>query len=142
MKFLTITDRSNIVHKMLVVPLSDKDMNELLGQCKECMPSSSISSLVQNGHAYVVVDFGAGGWRTAFALDKESEDGHKIGDELAIGDVLTVIMTVDSKAVHVSRDKVYMNVPLEQVLAFSFLYTAEMAGNYAFVKMYKQPKAE
>ena len=34
-----------------------------------------------------------------------------------------------------------MNVPLEEVLAFSFLYTADMAENYALFKMYKQPKA-
>jgi hypothetical protein len=35
-----------------------------------------------------------------------------------------------------------MNVPLEEVLAFSFLYTADMAENYALFKMYKQPKGE
>jgi hypothetical protein len=35
-----------------------------------------------------------------------------------------------------------MNVPLEAVLAFSFMYTAEIAENYALFKMYKQPKAE
>jgi len=142
MKFFTVSDESNIKHKILVVPLSDKDMDELIGQCKECMPSSSISSLVQNGHPYIIVDFGAGGWRTAIALDEESEDGHKVGDELSVGDVLTIILTSNSKAVRVSRDKVYMNVPLDRVLAFTLLYTAEMAGNYAFVKMYKQPKAE
>ncbi len=35
-----------------------------------------------------------------------------------------------------------MNVPLDEVLAFSFLFTADMAENYAVFKMYKQPKAE
>ena len=90
----------------------------------------------------MIVDFGAGGWRTAFALDEVSEDGHKIGDELAVGDVLTVILTADSKAIRITKGRVYMNVPLDKVLAFSFIYSAEMAGNYAFVKMYKQPKAE
>ncbi len=142
MKFFTVKDQSNEKHKILLVPLSDKDMDELLGQCKTCMPSSSISSLVQNGHPYIIVDFGAGGWRTAIALDEKSDDGHQIGEELVIGDILTVILTTDSKAARVSKDKIYMNVPIDKVLAFSFLYTAEMAGNYAFVKMYKQPKAE
>ena len=99
--------------------------------------------LVQNGHPYVIVDFGAGvSWKTAIPLDKASEDGHKIGDELAVGDVLTVILTSKPKAVNISKDKVYMNVPLEEVLAFSFLYTADMAENYALFKMYKQPKGE
>ncbi len=143
MQFLTVTDESNIKHKILVVPLSETEMNELSGQCKECMPSISVSTLVQNGHPYVIVDFGAGvSWKTAVPLDKASEDGHKIGDELAVGDVLTVILTSKLKAVRISKDKVYMNVPLEEVLAFSFLYTADMAENYALFKMFKQPKAE
>ncbi len=55
--------------------------------------------------------------RQLHLLDKASEDGHKIGDELAVGDVLTVILTSKLKAVRISKDKVYMNVPLEEILA-------------------------
>jgi glucosamine 6-phosphate synthetase-like amidotransferase/phosphosugar isomerase protein len=143
MKFFTVTDDSGVKHKILVVPLSVTEMGELSAQCKECMPSISVSSMVQNGHPYVIVDFGSGGsYKTAIALDEESEDGDKVGDELGIGDLLTVILTSDSKAVKVSRDKVYMNMPLEQVIAFSFLFTADIAENYALFKMYKQPKGE
>ncbi|MCW4004758.1 MAG: hypothetical protein NWE95_12690 [Candidatus Bathyarchaeota archaeon] len=142
MQFFTVTDESNIKHKVLVIPLSQTEMNRLVGQCEKCLPSISISSLVQAGHPYVIVDFGADAWKTAIPLDEESEDGHKIGDELAVGDVLNVILTSDAKAMRVSRDKVYMNVPLESILAFSFLYTADIAENYALFKMYKQPKAE
>ena len=99
--------------------------------------------MVQNGHPYVIVDFGAGGsYKTAIALDEESEDGHRVGDELGIGDLLTVILTGKNKPVKVSKDKVYMNVPLDEVLAFSFLFTADMAENYAVFKMYKQPRGE
>ena len=143
MQFFTVTDESNVKHKVLVVPLSGTEMNELMAQCKECMPSISVSSMVQNGHPYVIVDFGAGGlYKTAIALDEESEDGGKVGDELSVGEVLTVILTSKSKAVKVSKNKVYLNVPLEEVLAFSFLYTADMAENYALFKMYKQSKGE
>jgi hypothetical protein len=143
MRFFTVIDESNIKHKILVVPLSDTEMNELSSQCKQCIPSISVSSLVQSGHPYVIVDFGAGGsYKTAIALDEVSEDGDEVGDELEVGDVLTVILTSKSKAVNVSNDKVYMKVPLEEVLAFSFLYTADIAENYALFKMYKQPKGQ
>ena len=143
MQFFTVTDESNIKHKVLIVPLSDTEMNEVSGQCAKCMPSISISSMIQMGHPYVVVDFGgADAWKTAISIDEASEDGHKVGDELAVGDVLTVILTSKTRAVNVSKDKVYMNVPLEEVLAFSFLYTADMAENYALFKMFKQPKGE
>ena len=141
MQFFTVTDQSNMKHKVLVLPLSETEMNEVSGQCAKCMPSISISSLVQMGHPYVIIDFGGGdAWKTAIALDEVSEDGHKIGDELAMGDILTVILTSKAKAVNISKDKVYMNVPLEDVLAFSFLYTADIAENYALYKMYKNPK--
>jgi len=143
MKFFTVTDASNVKHKVLVVSLKESEMNELTSQCRECMPSISVSSMVQNGHPYVIIDFGAGGsYKTALALDEKSEDGDRVGDELGLGDLLTVILTSNAKAVRVSRDKVYMNVPLEEVLAFSFLYTADMAENYALFKMYRQPKGE
>jgi hypothetical protein len=143
MQFFTVTDEFSIKHKVLVRPLSQTEMNELVGKCEKCMPSIAISSLVQIGHPYVIVDFGGGStWKTAIALDKESEDGHRVGDELVVGDVLNVILTSEPQAVRVSRDKVYMNVPLEAVLAFSFIYTADMAENYALFKMYNQPKAE
>lgn len=143
MQFLTVTDESEVKHKILVMHLSQTEMGEVSGQCAKCMPSISISSLVQMGHPYVIIDFGGGNaWKTAIALDEESEDGHKIGDELAIGDTLTVILTSKAKAVNVSKDKVYVNVPLDEILAFTFLYTADMAENYALFKMYKQPKGE
>ncbi len=143
MQFLTLKDGYNIKHKVLVLPLSDTEMKEVAGQCAKCMPSISISSLIQLGHPYVIVDFGgADAWKTAIALDEVSDDGHRVGDELALGDVLTVILTSKAQAASFSKDKVYMNVPLEEVLVFSFLYTADIAENYAFFKMYLQLKAE
>jgi hypothetical protein len=143
MQFFTVADESKIKHKILVIPLSDTEMNEVSGQCAKCMPSISISALLQLGHPYVIVDFGGGnGWKTAIALDEKSQDGHKIGDELNLGDVLTVILTTKSKAPNITKEKVFMNLALEEVLVFSFLYTADMVENYAFYKMYHQSKAE
>ncbi len=142
MNFFTITDQDSVKHKILVLPLSESEYNDLAGQCEKCMPTLLISSLIRNGHPYVVADFGPGGWKTAIPLDEESSDGHKIGDELAIGDVLTVILTSNPDAVKVSKDKAYMNVPLDKVLAFSFLLTSDIVENYSFYKLYKQPKSE
>ena len=142
MQFFTVTDQTSIKHKILVIALNQKEMTQLVGQCEKCMPSISISSIVQIGHPYVVVDFSGGTWKTAIALDQQSEDGHRIGDELAIGDVLNVILTSEPQAVTVLGEKAYMNVPLESILAFSFLYTAYIAENYALFKMIKQPKAQ
>ena len=143
MQFFTVMDASEIKHKVLVITLSETEMNEISGQCAKCMPSISISSVVQLGHPYVIIDFGGvDAWKTAIALDEQSQDGHKIGDELAIGDPLTVILTSKSKAVNVTKKEVLINVPLKDILAFSLLYTADMAENYALFNMYKQTKAE
>jgi len=63
------------------------------------MPSIAVSPIFQAGHPYLIIDFrGADSWKTAVALDEESEDGHRIGDELELGDILNVILTSDSKA--------------------------------------------
>lgn len=106
------------------------------------MPSIAVSSLIQMAHPYIIVDFGASSFKTAIPLDQQSEDGHPVGDELAIGDVLTVFLVADNNAMRVSGEKVYMNVPLQATIAFSVLYTAEMAENYAVYTMVQQPKAE
>ncbi len=143
MQFFTVTDESSVKHKMLVITLSQTELNDVVGQCERCMPSIAVSSLIQMGHPYLIVDFGGGdSWKTAIPLDQESEDGHRIGEELAIGDVLTVLLTSDKNAMRLSGEKVYMNVPLEAVLAFSILYTADMAENYVIFKMVTQPKAQ
>jgi hypothetical protein len=61
---------------------------------------------------YLIVDFGgADAWKTAVALEEESEDGHRIGDELELGDVLNVILTSDAKALVALKERIYMNVP-------------------------------
>ena len=114
MQFFTVQDESNVKLKVLLLPLTDTEMNEVSGQCAKCMPSISISSLIQLGHPYVIVDFGGDAWKTAIALDEVSDDGHKVGDELALGDVLTVILTSKSKAANMSKDKVYLKVPSVQ----------------------------
>ena len=142
MQFFTVTDQSNVKHKVLVVPLSQKEMNQLVGQCEKCMPSLYISSIIQVGHPYLIVSFGGDAWKTAIALDEESEDGHKIGDELELGDIINVILTSEAKALTVSKGRAYMNVPLESVLAFSVIYTSDIAENYSLFKMIKQPKGE
>lgn len=142
MQFFTVTDQDSVKHKILVIPLDQTELNEVVGQCDKCMPTITISSLIQMGHAYVIIDFGADSWKTAIPLDQESEDGHPVGDELEIGDVLTVFLVADKNAMRISGEKVYMNVPLQATIAFSVLYTAEMAENYAVYKMVQQPKAE
>ena len=123
MKFFTLLDESSTKRKILVVPLSETEMNAVTGQCAKCMPSITVSSLVQSGHPYAIADFGgADSWKTAIPLDEASEDGHKIGSELTLGDVLTVILTSKPQEIKITKDKVYMNIPLEEVLIFSFLY--------------------
>jgi len=143
MQFFTVIDQLSVKHKVLVVPLNQTEMAQLVGQCRKCMPSISISSIIQMGHPYIIVDFGGSdAWKTGIALDEESEDGHRIGDELEMGDILNIILTSDAKALNASKERIYMNVPLEAVLAFSVIYTADIAENYALFNMIKQPKSE
>lgn len=53
-----------------------------------------------------------------------------------------MILTSDAHALSVSKERIYTNVPLESPLAFSVLYTADIAENYALFKMIKTSKGE
>ncbi len=140
MQFFRVTDQSKIKHKVLAIQLSPTEMKQLLGQCEKCMPSIYVSSIIQIGHPYVVIDFSSGTWKTAIALDEKVHSDHALGDELEIGDVVNVFLTSDKQALISDGSKAYLDVPLENVLAFSFIYTADIADNYALFKMMKQPK--
>ena len=59
-----------------------------------------------------------------------------------MGDILNIILTSYSKATSASKEGVYINVPLEAGLAFSIIFTTEIAENYALFNMTKQLKGE
>lgn len=60
--------------------------------------------------------------------------------ELDGGIVFNIILTSEPQALNASKERAYMNVPLEAVLAFNLLYTADIAETYALFKVIKQPK--
>ncbi len=79
MQFFTVIDQLSVKHKVLVVAFSQTKMVQLIGQCRKCMPSISISSIIQLRYQYLITDFGGGdSWKTGIAFNEESEDGHRI----------------------------------------------------------------
>jgi len=54
--------------------------------------------------------------------------------------VLNIILNSEPQALNASKERTYMNAPLEAVPAFSALYVAEIAETYALFKVIKQPK--
>jgi hypothetical protein len=138
MNFFSVTDHSGAKHNYLVIPLSEMEYTDVLGQCETCIPSIGISSLMQNGHPYVVAEFGTGGWKTAVPLDATCE-GKRLGDLLNVQDVITVVLTKNvSDAVFASKGKVDFNAHLEDVLVFSFTCSKEMAENYSLYCSYQK----
>ena len=70
MQFFTVTDQLSVKHKVLVVSLSQTEMDQLVGKCEKCMPTIYASSIIQIGHPYLTIDFGgADAWKTAIAID-------------------------------------------------------------------------
>jgi hypothetical protein len=54
--------------------------------------------------------------------------------------VLNIILIPEPQALNASKEGANMNVPLEAVLSFNVLYTADIAETYALFKVIKQPK--
>ena len=80
-QFLTVSDQYSIKHKVPIEPLNQKERTQLVGQCEKRMPSIAVSSIIQVWQPYAVVDFSNDKWKTAIALDEESEDDHRVGDD-------------------------------------------------------------
>jgi hypothetical protein len=64
----------------------------------------------------------------------------RVGHELDVSVVLNIILNSEPQALIASKERVYMNAPLEAVPTFSALYIAEIAETYALFKVIKQPK--
>jgi len=48
--------------------------------------------------------------------------------------VLNIILNSEPQALNASKERTYMNAPLEAVPAFSALYVAEIAETYALLR--------
>ncbi len=125
-------------HNYLILSLEKKQFERIRELCEEYIPSISCSAVIRKGHPFIAVDYGFwGSFKYAIPLDEVFYSGEKLGDKLKVGDVLTVILTAhpQDRVITLSKKKVSFNVPLEEILAFSFEYTKEMDEIYTFYKL-------
>ena len=110
-----------------------KDMKELF---EEILPSPRCSAVVRRGHPFVVIDFGFGGFsKLAIPLDRVFESGQSLSEKLDVGEMLTVVLTTETEKRDVlsfSKKGLSLNVPIEDIIAFTFEYTEEMDELYRF----------
>jgi len=139
MQFFYILDEfTGIEHNCLILSLKKKQFEHMRELCEKHIPSISCSAVIRRGHPFIVVDYGFGGFlKSTVPLDEVFYSGEKLGDKLKVGDVLTVILTAhpQDEVITLSKKKASFNVPLEEILAFSFKYTEEMDEIYTFYNL-------
>jgi len=134
---------TGIEHNYLILPLSGKQFADMKEMCEKHIPSITCSAVIRKGHPYIVVDYGFGGYlKSTIPLDEVFYSGEKLGDKLKAGDALTVILTdkPQDEVVTISKKKAVFNVALEDLVAFSFIYTPEMEEIYALYSLYQRTK--
>lgn len=138
MQFYYITDESTgIEHNYLIIPTKEEDMERL----REHIPTVTCSAIMRNGKPCLIIDFDIS--KVAIPLDETFLSGQKLGDKLKVGELLTMILTScpQDKVYSISKKKVTFNVPLKQIIAFTFRYSEEMGEIYTFYQLHKRIKA-
>lgn len=134
--FYMLDEFTGIEHNYLILPLEKKQFERMRELCEEHIPSISCSAVIRKGHPHIAVDFGLY-FKSSIPLDEVFSSGEKLGDKLKVGDLLTVILTdrPQEQVITLTKNKASFNVPLEELLAFSFKYTEEMDEIYTLYKI-------
>ena len=130
-------------HNYLVIYL-EKSMFEDMKELFELQnPSLSCSAVIRKGRPFVVMDFALAWFKFTIPLDRVFESGQSLGEKLDVGEMLTVILTVNTEKRNVltlSKKGLSLNVPIDDIIVFTFEYTKEMNELYHFYKWFKTMK--
>ena len=124
-------------HNYLVIYLK-KSMFEDMKELFELQnPLLSCSAVIREGRPFVVMDFALAGFKFAIPLNRVFESGQSLGEKLQVGEMLTVVLTANIEKRNVltlSKKGLSLNVPIEEIIAFTFEYTEDMDELYRFYK--------
>ena len=130
MQFFHIRDdETKSWHNYLVVPLSKEGFSALRTQFESHVPNFSCWALLKKGQPYIVFDYGG-----AVCLSEAFGSGETLGDKLAAGDVVTVVLTdkPQEQLFVFSEGNLTLNFSLDEVIVYPFTYNKEMETTYVF----------
>ena len=134
----SLDDRTGVCHKYAVLKMEKERFLRLKKLFETEIPDVSSSATIRKGCPSISVSISLGtlegGFRLAIPLNWSFESGGELGDKLAAGDILVVILTDQSsdRVISSSKDGLSLNVPVEDVCVFSLRYTEEMSEIYSF----------
>jgi len=145
MQFFTLIDEfTGIEHIFLISELEKNDFEKVKEYCEEHIPHFSCSAVFRKGRPYITVDYGFGGcFKYAIPLDDLYFSGERLGDKLEVGDVITIILSnyPQEEVMKLTKKGFSLLVPLEDLIAYSFIYTEEMNQIYEFYKLAQRIKS-
>jgi hypothetical protein len=126
-------DESKEWHNYLVVSLSKEEFAAVQTQFKSQIPKFSAWAMILKGKPYIVFEYGG-----TICLSEAFGSGETLGDKLAVGDVLTVVLTdkPQDQLFVFSERNLTVNFSLGDVIVYPFTYTKEMGQIYDFYKHY------
>ena len=126
-------DETKSWHNYLVLPLSKDEFAALQSRFESQVPKLSCWVTIRKGRPFIVFEYGG-----AICLSEAFGSGETLGDKLAVGDIVTVVLTdkPQDQLFVFSEGKVNLNFNIEDVLVHPFTYTKEMESIYEFYKNY------
>jgi hypothetical protein len=143
MQFAYIIDKkTGIEHTYMILSLGKDEFEDIKEMCSKHIPFITCCAVLRKGHPYIVVDYGFGGTlKATIPLDDKFDSGDLLGDKFNVGDVATVILTdkPQDKVIDLKKKDVF-NVTLDEIIAYSFVYTVEMQEIYDLYCYYQEMK--
>ena len=130
-------DETKSWHNYLVVPLGKEELDAIRMRFESQVPQLSCWAMIRKGKPYVVFEYGG-----SICLSEAFGSGETLGDKLAVGDVVTVVLTdkPQEQLFVFSEGNLTLNFSLDEVIVYPFTYNKEMEATYDFYKHYKQVK--
>jgi len=128
-------DETKNWHNYLIIPMSAEDFGALKARFMAQTPKLGSTAVVRGGKPFIIFEYGG-----ALDLSEQFGSGETLGDKLAAGDIVTVILTDQTQPFTSSEEGVKINFNLEDVIAYPFTYTREMEQTYEFYVHYTKVK--
>ncbi len=134
MQFFCLRDEeSRSWRNYLVVQLGKEEFSSLKTRFNTQVPKLGSWAIIRNGKPFIVSEYGG-----AICLNEAFGSGETLGDKLAVGDILTVILTdkPQNQLFASSGGSLKLNFSLDDVIVYPVTYTKEMEQIYDFYRRF------
>jgi hypothetical protein len=130
-------DETKNWHNYLIIQVPKQEFSALKAKFDTQVPKLACWAMIRNGNPCVVFEYGG-----VISLSEAFSSGETLGEKLAVGDIVTVVLTdkPHDQLFSASEGSLKLNFNLDEVIVYVFTYTKEMEQTYEFYSQYAKLK--